>query len=258
MGVGLTIGPIAGGMLAEHGWPLVFLFRAPFAVAAGLVAMFVLPRPRTAGRWRLPPRAEWLRWPVIQSLVLAGLASWAQFSIWLLAPFYIVSTLGLSAFVGGFLFLLTPLGTALGGPLGGWLTDRIGGRAPMVVGLALEAGGLAALGRCDGATPLLAVGAALAAAGLGLGLFQVPNLAQVMAAFPPARQGAAGGLAFTGRTLGIVAGVQMNASVFAALERTLGTVGAYGAAFTSSAAVCGLAAILAFVPGRARGPRAGV
>jgi hypothetical protein len=58
------------------------------------------------------------------------------------------------------------------------------------------------------ATPLLLVGPGLALVGLGVGLFQVPNLAQTMAAFPAAEQGVAGGLAFLARTLGSAAGVQ--------------------------------------------------
>ena len=249
MGVGLTAGPIVGGALVGWGWPWVFVYRAPFAVGVGLAAPFLVRGLRSGGgRWRLPPRQEWMRWPVIQSLVLAGLASWAQFSVWLLAPFYIVSVLGLPARLGGLLFVLTPLGTALGGPVGGWITDRFGRRGPMVAGLLVEAAGLGALSRSDAGTPLPAVGTALLLVGLGLGLFQVPNLAQVMAAFPPARQGAAGGLAFMGRTLGVVAGVQVNATVFAALERSLGFVGAFGAALSSSAVVCLLAAALASVP----------
>ena len=256
MGAGLSLGPIVGGVLVGWGWAWVFAFRAPLALAVGLAAMLRLPRLRGSGRWRLPPRREWLRWPVLQSLALAGLASWAQFSVWLLAPFYLVSVLGLPARVGGLVFVLGPLATALGGPVGGWLNDRFGRRGPMATGLLIEAAGLAALGTYGAATPVPAVGAALFAVGLGVGLFQVPNLAQVMAAFPPARQGAAGGLAFLGRTLGVVAGVQVNAAVFASLERSWGFVGAFSAAVGSSAAVCALAAAIAAIPARAPIPAA--
>ena len=248
MGTGLTVGPIVGGVLVAWGWPWVFAFRAPFALGVGVAAALLLPRVRGSGRWRLPPQAEWLRWPVLQSLGLAGLASWAQFSVWLLVPFYLVTVLGLPAQMSGLVFVLGPLGTALGGPVGGSLNDRFGRRGPMATGLLIEASGLAALSGYDAATPVAAVGAALFAVGLGIGVFQVPNLAQVMSAFPPARQGAAGGLAFLGRTLGVVAGVQVNASVFAALERSWGFVGAFSAALGSSAAVCVVAAALAAVP----------
>ena len=94
------------------------------------------------------------------------------------------------------------------------MTDRIGPRWPLRIGLALEAAGLLAIGGSTEATPIALLGAAMALVGFGAGLFQVPNLALMMAAFPPAQQGAAGGLAFLGRTLGSVVGVQATALLF--------------------------------------------
>jgi MFS family permease len=249
-GVGLTAGPIVGGALVGWGWPWVFVFRAPVAVAAGVLAPLVLPRRPGTGAWRLPPRRDLAAPAVIQALVLAFLANGAQFSVWLLAPFYLVSFRGLSATLGGLFFVLTPLGSAVAGPLGGLATDRLGRRAPMVLGLALEAAGLAALSRAGAETPLAVVALALLAVGLGLGAFQVPNLAQVMAAFPRGHQGAAGGLAMLGRTLGVVAGVQANALVFGAVEAGHGPAAGFAAAFGVSAGVCALAAALAARPAR--------
>jgi hypothetical protein len=56
------------------------------------------------------------------------------------------------------------------------------------------------------------------------------------------------------RTLGIVAGVQVSASVFGGLERALGWSGAFTAAFAVAGGVCALAAALALVS--VRSPRA--
>ena len=248
-GIGGIAGPLIGGAIVAWGWPWVFVFRVPLALGACILAPWVLPRLGAAGAWRLPPRGEWMAWPVMQGLTLAALASWAQFSIWLLAPFYLVSLRGLSAATGGLLFMLAPLGTAVGGPGGGWLTDRIGRRLPIILGLLLEAAGLSMLALADRTTPLLAVALALFLVGFGLGGFQVPNLSQVMAAFPRARQGAAGGLAHLGRTLGVVAGVQAAATVYGSLQTTLGSAGAFGAAFGAAAAICLLAIAVALAPG---------
>jgi MFS family permease len=247
-GAGGIAGPLIGGAIVAWGWPWVFLFRMPLAVAAGVLAPWLRPRLAGAGAWRLPPRAELMAWPVIQGLTLAALSSWAQFSVWLLAPFYLVSLRGLSAAAGGLLFVLAPFGAAVGGPVGGWLTDRVGRRRPMIMGLVLEAAGLGVLGMADTVTLLPVVALALFLVGFGMGSFQVPNLAQVMAAFPRARQGAAGGLAHLGRTLGVVAGVQAAATVYGSLLPTLGSAGAFRAAFGAAAAICLLAVVLVLVP----------
>jgi MFS family permease len=257
-GVGGIAGPLVGGVIVAWGWPWVFVFRVPLALAAGLLAPWLLPRIAGAGVWSLPPRREWTTWPVMQGLTLAAMASWAQFSVWLLASFYLVSLRGLSAAAGGLLFVLSPFGAAVGGPVAGWMTDRIGRRRPMILGLLLEAAGLGMLGLADRTTPLHAVALALFLVGFGVGSFQVPNLAQVMLAFPRARQGTAGGLAHLGRTLGVVAGVQAAATVYGSLQTTLGSAVAFRAAFGAAAVICLLAIVLALVPGpRTARPRAG-
>lgn len=255
MGAGFSVGPALGGVLLDaFGWRAAFLFRAPLALAIAAAAALALGAGRGGGRWQLPPRAEWLRWPVLRVLLLAALANWAQFAVWLLAPFYLVSVRRLSPGAGGLFFMLTPLGTATMAPLAGWLTDRIGSRWPVTVGLLAEAAGLLAISRFAAETPPLGVAGGLLLVGLGLGLFQVPNLAQAMAAFPGARQGVAGGLAFMSRTLGTVLGVQATASVFGALEPRLGFTGAFGTAFAGAALVCLAGALVAALPARP-GPR---
>jgi hypothetical protein len=96
----------------------------------------------------------------------------------------------------------------------------------------------------------------MALVGLGVGLFQVPNLAQMMAAFPGAQQGAAGGLAFLARTLGSALGVQVTAMLFDGRLGRDGFLPAFQEAFLAAGAVCGLALVVAFLPlGAARPPR---
>lgn len=262
MGVGLTLGPIVGGALVDvSGWRAVFLYRAPLALAVGVLALLQLPRGGRGGVWRLPPRTEWLRGSVLGALLLSALANWAQFAVWLLVPYYLVGVLGLSTARAGLLFTLTPLGTAAMSPLAGRITDRAGPRLPITLGLTAEAAGLILISRLDATSSWPLVGAALALVGLGLGLFQVPNLTQVMRAFPAAGQGAAGGLAFMSRTLGIVAGVQASATVFGGLERAVGWSGAFTAAFALAGGVCALAAVLALLsvrPIRGTGLRGGL
>src|SRR5439155_911657 len=130
LGVGLGLSPLVGGFLVEaFGWKGVFLYRVP--VAAAIIALAVWmrePRRGSAATWRMVVPADILRWPVIHAGALAFLANFAQFSVWLLAPFYLVTERGLSAAVGGLLFMLTPLATAAAAPLSGRATDRWGRR----------------------------------------------------------------------------------------------------------------------------------
>jgi MFS family permease len=250
LGVGLGIGPMLGGVLLEvFGWSSTFLFRAPLFLATAVLAQARLgvlgsapPVPRRIAR------ADLLRLPVLRSAALAFLSNHAQFAVWLLVPFYLVGTLGLSPSLGGFVFTLTPLATALAAPLGGVATDRIGARGPLVTGLVLELAGLLAIARMTGQTPLPLVGLAMALVGIGVGLFQVPNLAQMMAAFPQAQQGAAGGLGFLGRTLGSAVGVQVTAALFDARLGRDGFLPAFHVAFLAAAVVCALAVLLALLP----------
>jgi MFS family permease len=257
IGVGLGVGPVLGGLLVDgFGWPASFVFRAPLFLILALLALTRFGR--VAGAAPVPRRlaaADVLRLPVLRAGTLAFLSQYAQFAVWLLMPFFLVTARGLSPSVGGLVFVLTPLATALAAPLGGVLTDRVGPRWPLRVGLALEATGLLAIGALTETTSIVLVGAAMAMVGFGAGLFQVPNLALMMAAFPPAQQGAAGGLAFLGRTLGSAVGVQATALLFAARLPRDGFLAAFHAAFLAAGLVCVLGALLALLPARSSVPR---
>jgi len=143
------------------------------------------------------------------------------------------------------MFTLTPLGMALGAPLAARLAERLGTRLTVVAGLLVEALGLAALGTAGATTPFTAVAAELFAAGLGLGVFVVPNMAALMEEFKPHQQGAAGGFAFLARTLGIVAGVLTWAQIFELARGALGFDVAFERALLTAGATVLVAVVLA-------------
>jgi len=258
LGLGLSVSPLIGGMIVGSlGWRGAFLYRVPVTAALIVLAAWTaVPRAGSHGAWRMVVPSDILRWPVLHAGFLAFLANYAQFAVWLLVPFYLVAERGLSAAAGGLLFMLTPVATTIVAPVAGRMADRLGPRGPMIAGLAAEAAGLLLVARCDGSTPLVLVGGALGLVGLGLGVFQVPNIAQVMAAFPPRQQGAAGGFAFLSRTTGVVVGVQAAAWLFRERAQTLGFLPAFQFTFAAAAAVCALAALAALLPGLPRVPRA--
>src|SRR5207245_8900022 len=159
---------------------------------------------------------------------------------------------GRGAVGGGSPCVVPPLGPRVAAPLAGRLAARSGASTPAVVGLALEAAGLAVLGFVDGATPLAVVALALFIAGFGLGFFEVPNMATIMAAFPSGRQGAAGGLSFLARTLGVVAGVALMGQIVAARSAAVGFLGAFAEALLVAAVSVAGAFVFALVGARAR------
>jgi len=247
IGVGFTVGPLVAGVLVAHlGWRSTFHVRVPIALAVFAWALAALPAARGAAT-RLVAAADVLRRAVLAPGALAFVANASIFSVWLLAPFYLVLVRGLDAATAGLLFTLTPLGTAAAAPVAGAAADRLGARGPMVAGLVLEALGLLLLSRANATTSAAVIAVALFAAGFGLGVFQLPNMAQIMGAFAGAQQGVAGGFAFLARTLGVVTGVLVLAGLFAARRESVGLAPAFGEAFLTAAIAVALAAIAALV-----------
>jgi MFS family permease len=243
--LGGALGPLAAGVLVQAvGWRSVFHVRVPLALAvlAGTAAA-LRPEP-VDGPQRAVTVAGVARGPVLWACMLAFVARGSIFAIWLLVPFYLVEGRGLAPAVGGMLFMLTPLGSVLAAPLAGRVADRAGARVPAFVGLLLESLGLALLAAAGDTTPLPLVAVALFTAGFGIGFFEVPNMAVIMAAFPAGQQGAAGGLAFLSRTLGVVVGVSLLGEIFAARQASVGFFGAFTEALlVASLAVFALAAL---------------
>jgi MFS family permease len=253
MGLGLSVGPVASGVLVDAvGWRAIFHVRVPLALLALGAALLALPAASAPRAAKLVGAADLLRAPVLAAGALAFVANAGIFSIWLLAPFYLVATRGLETSAAGVLFMLTPLGTTLAAPPAGRLADRFGPRLLIAAGLGLQAVGLGVLSGADAATPIALLAVALFTAGFGLGLFQVPNMTVIMAAFPAAQQGAAGGLAFLARTLGTVAGVAALAQLFGARRLAIGLGAAAAEAFLVAALAVALAAVLAALRRRSR------
>jgi MFS family permease len=181
IGLAYASGPLIAGVLVDAvGWRAIFHVRVPLAALTFALA-FLLPAASVSGSGRLVAAADVLRGAVLRPGVLAFFGNAGIFSVWLLAPFYLVAVRGLDATAGGVLFMLTPLGTAVAAPLAGRLVDRFGPWPLVVSGLLIEAAGLAMLGRADARTPLLELAAVLFGAGFGLGMFQVPNMTAAMA-----------------------------------------------------------------------------
>lgn len=255
-GVGMAVSPLISGVLVDfYDWPAAFLFRIPLALVLALWCLPWLPgweerRESRAAAWTLPPLPS----RVILCDVLAFLANAAFFGIYILGPFYLIQVLGYSAALAGVVFMLLPLSTALAGPLSGTLARRVRPAGLIAAGLAVEVAGLYLLGSLRAGSSLPAAAAAFAAAGFGIGAFQVPNMALVMGSLPAEHQGFAGGMISAMRTAGIISGATLapwlfetRRAVYADAAVATGDPAAFMEAFGETLAASAALAALAFV-----------
>ncbi|EQD66661.1 Major facilitator superfamily MFS-1 [mine drainage metagenome] len=128
----------------------------------------------------------------------------ALFSVNFLLLFYLEGIAGLSVLTASYLILPVAVGTAVVGPFGGILSDRIGPRIVATAGLLLQAGALLFLTRLTTATPLVDLAIIEAVYGVGGGLFWPANTASIMAETPPAKFGVGSGIMNTLRQTGMV------------------------------------------------------
>lgn len=224
---GLTIGPSVGGfVVGAGGWRWIFFINVP----VGLLVLYLggrrLPgRPRaTAGPahaapfWRAP-LFDWalFRVPLFTCAALSALANYiALFIMTLLVPFYLQEGLGQDPTRAGLVLSAQPLVMALVATPAGWLSDRIGSRGLASAGLALQGLGLFCLSRTGPGGTELSAAACLALVGLGTGVFISPNSSALMGSAPRARQGAAGSVLAEARILGMLLGVLLGTTLFAA------------------------------------------
>ncbi len=140
--VGLSIGPAISGYLIDHwGWTALY---GPVVIVAivGVAAFAMIPSRRAHAAHHVAQPVSQpgpIAWPMlVLSVVIGGLRVWAQTTIGNLGPKYF-HDLGLTPSTYGAIVGVFMLGIALGGVVGGWLADRIGGRAMTAITLALSA-----------------------------------------------------------------------------------------------------------------------
>ncbi len=136
-------------------------------------------------------------------------------------PFYLQLAKGLSAQDVGLMMMTVPGSMGLIAPLAGHLSDRYGSRILSVVGLVLVIAGALAVSTLTAATPWWGFVLRAAPFGLGLGFFQPPNNAAIMAEAPGRHRGVASGLLNLSRTFGQTTGLPLAAALFAARAASL-------------------------------------
>jgi EmrB/QacA subfamily drug resistance transporter len=208
--LGIVWGLVRGN---GQGWASTEVVGSLTAGAA-LVVAFVL--------WEL--RAETPMLPMRffrnRTFTMTNIASLLMFfgmfgSIFLLAQFF-QTVQGYSPFGSGLRILPWTAMPIFVAPIAGALSDRIGGRPLMALGLALQATGLgwmAAIG--SPTTPYADFVAPFVISGIGMALFFAPVANVVLSSVRPEEEGQASGANNAIRELGGVFGVAVLASIFA-------------------------------------------
>ncbi len=202
--LGLSRGP-------ESGWWAPSVWLAFLAAALALLGFFALER-RSADPL-LPVGA--LRGALGRAVLITMLGQALAITVGFHMPLYLEEVLGFSAAQSGRWLAVVPLVALLVAPLAGRWADRWGNDRLVSLGIAIAAVGFLVLSRLSVAPAPWLLAGGMALAGLGLGLFTVPNASAVMSAVPADRLGLAAGLQATMRNLGIAGGAAAAAAIVA-------------------------------------------
>ena len=197
----------------------------PIAAAAAAVATVLFFRREARGRARgIPTMVDLalLRLPTLRyGLIAAAIVAFGEFGLMFTLPLLLQGTLGYSPLGAGWLLVSLAVGAFLVSGMTHQLTLKIGQRAVVRIGLALEAiavGGLAVMISLTVTTWTIA--AWLFVYGLGVGMATAQLSSVIMSDVPPAQGGQASGLQSTLRQLGSALGIAVLGTL---LVTTLGT-----------------------------------
>jgi MFS family permease len=219
IGVGAAAGPVVGGLLLEvAGWPAMFWASAVVTVAAfALLARVRSPDlPAGDASFSLAPLA---RQPFLAACATHAASNLAMYTVLLVVPIVLTARGWREAAVGFALLGLTA-GMVVLGPVGGWASDRVGRRAPVVAGMAVAGAGTVVVAAWGiPSPPTLVAGLVLMGAGMGFASASLQTAA--LESVPVTMAGSAAGVLSTSRYVGSTAG-----TIAIALVMADGTAGA--------------------------------
>ncbi|MDJ0925977.1 MAG: DHA2 family efflux MFS transporter permease subunit [Acidimicrobiia bacterium] len=184
-------------------------------LALGLAGTFVF----IAIEHRVPQPMLDLRLFSNRLLTINLLTGWMTFfaisGMFILVPFYLENVLGASPRQVGLLIAPAPLLLGIAAPVSGSISDRVGPRRVLVVGLAVLVVAYSLVQILDDRSPLWAIMLVMGPAGLGMGIFQSPNNSAVMGAAPPDQLGVTSAMLSITRNTGQLTGISVLGAVWA-------------------------------------------
>jgi EmrB/QacA subfamily drug resistance transporter len=209
-----------GLLLLGLTWMQKFGWRAKSLGALGLSALLGLTlyfRERRRPEPLLHPEL-WRRWPFVVGSLAVVLTFAPVMGVFFLLPFFLDQVYHYTPGQSGFMLAALSASNALVAPCGGFLADRLGSLLILRTGAGLVLAGLLSLVFTGPDTSTLGLAARFVVIGLGFGLFQAPNLNEMLMGVKPSLVGLAASTNAVLKNLGSLLGITLIASVFAWLS----------------------------------------
>jgi len=136
------------------------------------------------------------------------------YSIVFLMPFYLIQGRVLNPAQAGLILTIQPIIMAIVAPISGTISDRIGVRWPVILGMSILSIGLFFLSKLGPETSYTWIALSLVLTGSGTGIFISPNTSAILGSAPHKRRGIAAGILATSRSVGMVLGVGIAGAIF--------------------------------------------
>jgi EmrB/QacA subfamily drug resistance transporter len=148
------------------------------------------------------------------NLITGWLSFIAIAGLLVLMPFYLQEVLGYDTRTMGALLAVASVALGITAPLSGSLSDHIGPRPVLVIGLAILFAGYLGLATLGVETSGLRYAMLTLPIGVGMGIFQSPNNSAVMGSVPPQRLGVTSGMLTITRITGQITGIAVLATIW--------------------------------------------
>jgi EmrB/QacA subfamily drug resistance transporter len=195
----------------QSGWSPMTLGALGGAALLGLI-LHVLERRHPDP---LLHRELWRSRPFVMGSVAVVLTFAPVMGTFFLLPFFLEQIYHYTPYQTGFLLAALSVSNALVAPFGGYLADRLGNLLILRSGAGLILAGLGSLLLTGPDTTTLSLVARFGLIGFGFGLFQAPNLNEILLGVKPALIGLAASTNAVLKNLGSLVGITLIVSVFA-------------------------------------------
>jgi MFS family permease len=172
-------------------------------------------------------------------------SNFAYMGSFILTPLFLKEAFHYGETKIGLLSIARPLSFSLTSPVAGYLAVRWGERLAAILGCAFVIASMLAWSTVGPGASNLNIMAALALAGVGLGVSSPSMAASVANAVDEANLGIAGAAQQLLTQVGIVAGIQLAETIQAARQHSVGLVGSFHESYLLAGAVCVLGFICA-------------